>query len=907
MKKIVTLLIQLLPIFCFGQRDGYFQQKADFTIDVELNTTDNTLDGFVIINYTNHSPDTLRYIWFHLWPNAYKNDRTAFSEQFLLLGRTDFYFSDESQRGYINKLNFTVNGTPAMLEDHPRYIDVAKLVLPVPLPPGKTIRIESPFHEKLPFLFSRGGYDSSFYMVTQWYPKPAVYDKEGWHPMPYLDQGEFFSEFGDYTVHITLPVNYDLAATGQRTQSTVSGKTRTITHSQENVHDFAWFAGKDLQIDTGSMKSISGKTIKLFAYYQKKNEEVWKNSIRFIEETVRNREQDLGPYPYQTITVVEAPPAFSGGMEYPTITSIQQTNDEETLNELINHEVGHNWTYAALANNERDYPWMDEGMTSFYTDHFISRKYRENILKSRRSFIEKRLPFNYDNFIYRYQISQRVDQPIALPSQDFSSDNYYASIYYKAPVWMQRLRDFLGPETFQQCMHAYYQKWKFKHPYPQDFKNVVQEVSGKNVDSIFNLLYTKGNIIPYPPKKFRFRPLFDFSQTQRYHYLFVSPSVGVNHYDYFMAGLSVHNYTLPEPPLHFFFTPMIGTRSKKFTAMGRIGYTIKSYGPIRKFETSLAFSKFDMREFTDSTGKRNYLDFSKLVPAFRLTFRKKSPLSHAESYLQWKTYLIRETNLSFRRDTIHNINIIEYPKESRYVNELVFAHENDRVLYPFSYKAVAQQSDGFVRLSLDANQYFNYPAGGGLNVRIFGGKLIYTNNSKPRYQFKRYQFNMTGPDGYEDYTYSNYFLGRNEFDGVLSQQIMIRDGGFKIRTDLLSNKVGTSDDWLTAVNFNTTLPARINPFSMNTGIISFKAFLDIGTYSSAWQNDAETGKFLYDAGLQIDLAKSLFKIYVPILYSKVYRDYYKSTIPDGKRFWKTISFSIDIQNFRLRKFLDIPN
>ena len=151
MKKIFLLCLfycQMHFSFC---QTKYFQQQVNYTIDVTLNDVQNFLDGFEIINYTNNSPDTLKFIWFHLWPNAYKNDRTAFSEQMLELGLTDFYFSDEKKRGYINHLDFKVNGITTNLEDHPQYIDVAKLILPTPLLPGETIKISTPFHEKIPF------------------------------------------------------------------------------------------------------------------------------------------------------------------------------------------------------------------------------------------------------------------------------------------------------------------------------------------------------------------------------------------------------------------------------------------------------------------------------------------------------------------------------------------------------------------------------------------------------------------------------------------------------------------------------------------------------------------------------------------------------------------------------------
>src|SRR5437773_2388768 len=160
---------------------NYWQQQVNYTIDVTLNDKDHSLDAFEKLEYTNNSPDTLKFIWFHIWPNAYKNDKTAFSEQELLIGQTKFYFSDKEQRGYINRLDFKVNNVTADVEDHPLYIDVIKLILPTPLPPQQKILITTPFHVQLPFNFSRGGHDGQSYQATQWFPKPAVYDKYGWH------------------------------------------------------------------------------------------------------------------------------------------------------------------------------------------------------------------------------------------------------------------------------------------------------------------------------------------------------------------------------------------------------------------------------------------------------------------------------------------------------------------------------------------------------------------------------------------------------------------------------------------------------------------------------------------------------------------------------------------------------
>jgi hypothetical protein len=242
--------------------------------------------------------------------------------------------------------------------------------------------------------------------------------------------------------------------------------------------------------------------------------------------------------------------------------------------------------------------------------------------------------------------------------------------------------------------------------------------------------------------------------------------------------------------------------------------------------------------------------------------------------------------------------------ENRTLNQLKLVGENNRALYPYRGELKVEQGKNFLRAAFTGNYFFNYAKGGGLSTRFFAGKFFYTTPKTFTKQFEtdRYQLNMTGPNGYEDYTYSDYFIGRNEFEGAASQQIMVRDGGFKVRTELLADKVGKTDDWLMAVNFNTTIPSNINPLNVLPVKIPLKIFVDIGTYADAWKKNSTEDRFLFDAGLQIPILKETINIYVPLLYSKVYKDYIKSTLDKKNRFLKTISFSIDISNFSLRKF-----
>lgn len=893
-----SLLLLCCTIFfslrALCQKDSYWQQQVNYDIAVTLNDADHTLDGFLKMEYINNSPDSLKYIWIHLWPNAFKNDKTAFTDQALENGSTDFYFSDESNRGYINRLNFKVNEIIAAIEDHPQHQDIVKLLLPSALAPGNKILIETPFHVKLPFNFSRGGHIGQSYQITQWYPKPAVYDRKGWHPMPYLDQGEFYSQFGNYKVKINVPGKYVVASTGVLKNETTDENIKILNFEQDNVHDFAWFADKDFIILHDTLQ-LASKIINVYAYHLPKSKEAWANSIRYIKSAILTKSKWLGEYPYDIISVVERPGKNVGGMEYPAITLISTSGDEHFMDFLVNHEVGHNWFYGILASNERMHPWMDEGMNSYYDRKYNLQQYgREGIrLDTKNAFLDKRIPDDIEDAVLRSLINVKKDQPIETPSEQFTALNYGLVPYSKTAQWMQLLQKEMGDTAFDQMMQVYYQRWKFKHPYPEDFKSVAEEIHNQSLDSVFALLNKKGRQQTVK-KDLILMSFFSLKETDKHNYIFLAPAVGYNFYDKVMIGGLIHNYTLPLNKLQFFAAPLFATGSKKINGIGRISYTLFPGNSGQKFEIAVTVSKFTGDTFTDSTNTPHYLDFSKIVPSLKFTFANKDSRSTVTKYIQWKTFLINERSYLFTRDTVNQNYIITYPTESRYVHQLNFVFENNRKLYPYHAILQGENGDGFIKANFTANYYFNYAKGGGLNVRFFAGKFFYTGD-KLTAPFKTYQYhlNMTGANGYEDYTYSNYFIGRNEFEGLLSQQIMIKDGGFKVRTDLLSSKYGRSDDWLTAANFTTDVPKTILP-------IPLKLFADIGTYAEAWKKDAQTGKFVFDAGLQISLLKNIINIYIPVLYSKAYRDYFKSYIPE-KRFRRNISFSIDIQNISIKK------
>lgn len=521
----ITAFIISLCFTTIVNAQSYWQQEVNYSIDVSLNDKQHSLEGFERMEYINHSPDTLRFIWIHLWPNAYKNDRTAFTDQQLQNGNTAFYFSGQEDKGYINKLNFKVDDVTAETIDHPNYIDIVQLILPSPLAPGQKIIITTPFHVQLPTNFSRGGHIGESYQATQWYPKPAVYDKQGWHPMPYLDQGEFYSEFGKFDVRITVPANYVVAATGElqeeaeknwlRNRSSFDWKSekkkiktkggsyktvyqefpassetkKTLTFKEDRIHDFAWFADKRFIVNTDTCRLYSGKIISVSSYYLPEEKLQWQHSLSFAKQAVKQRSSWIGEYPYSNVSVVQGPKGYGAGMEYPTITVIPPTGDEIVLDKVIEHEIGHNWFYGILASNERQYPWMDEGFNSYYENRHSMLKYPNGDQKFGRT------PFHAKD-MGRIMVNSiaalKKDQPITTPSDSLSELNYALSAYLKTAEWLSYLEAQYGRDKLDKAMRDYYEQWKFKHPQPEDLQKSFSASLGIPADSLFAYLYKKG-------------------------------------------------------------------------------------------------------------------------------------------------------------------------------------------------------------------------------------------------------------------------------------------------------------------------------------------------------------------------------------------------------------------------------
>lgn len=510
----------------------YWQQNVDYTIDVRLDDVLHELTGTISMQYTNNSPDELSVIYMHLWPNAYQNNSTAFAKQELENKSVTFQYAAKDERGYIDGLDWKVNVESASFEYDSENHDYGKLILPSAIKSGQTITITTPFHVKIPASkFSRLGHSDNAYQLTQWYPKPAVYDAKGWHPIPYLNQGEFYSEYGNYTVNISVPSNYVIGASGdlqtqseidflnQKAEETLKMRTdnkdlsypesskeyKTIQYKINQAHDFAWFADKRFHVLKGEViLPYTQRKVTTYTYFTNLEADLWMKSIEYVNRAVLNYSEWVGEYQWNVCQALEGALSAGEGMEYPTITIIGESGNGQMLDNVITHEVGHNWFYGMFGFNERRFPWMDEGINSYYENRYMEKYYPGKTLAGQLAGVP--LP---ESFASKMTLLEGVAilnsalektnklQAIDLPAADYTSFNYGTVVYMKTAYCFNYLASYLGQNNFDRAMSKYFTLDKMQHSYPEDMQKVFEEETGEKLDWFFKQLLSSDRSIDY--------------------------------------------------------------------------------------------------------------------------------------------------------------------------------------------------------------------------------------------------------------------------------------------------------------------------------------------------------------------------------------------------------------------------
>jgi len=485
MNKIIAFLFLVLG-FDTSAQDGYWQQEVQYKMDIDFDADQHTFTGNQVLTYTNNSPDTLHRVFYHLYFNAFRpgsmmdvRSRTIVDPDPRIDDRINNL--QPSEIGFHNieklmqdgkKVAFSVEGT------------VAEVKLAQPLLPGKSTTFEMKFNSQVPIQIRRSGRNNKEgvdYTMTQWYPKLAEYDRDGWHSEPYVSR-EFHGVFGTFEVEITIDSKYTLTGTGvvQNPQEVGHGYAETTPTSvkttwkfkAENVHDFAWAADPEYNHLTTTL--TSGTELHFFHRNDSMINENWSRLVPFTEQLFNIMNDQFGEYPYQQFSVIQG---GDGGMEYPMCTMITGTGGFGGLVSVTVHEAIHNWYYGVLASNEQKYPWMDEGFTTYAQNLVLDSLFKRNRLnphqRSMQSYIGNALSGN--------------EEPLSTGADHYETNRAYGSnAYSKGCVFLVQLSDIVGQETFSRAMISYYNQWKFKHPTPQDFKRVMEKASGMELDWYFD-------------------------------------------------------------------------------------------------------------------------------------------------------------------------------------------------------------------------------------------------------------------------------------------------------------------------------------------------------------------------------------------------------------------------------------
>jgi hypothetical protein len=484
MKFIFVNIISLLISTQLLSQSAYWQQKADYTIDVELNTTNHQLKGKQSLMYYNASPDSLHRVFYHLYFNAFQPGSEMDERSRNILDpdrrvRDRIFHLKENEIGFQKIHSLTLNGEPCSFKVVGTILEVA---LPRAIKPGEKVNFDMEFTSQVPVQIRRSGrhnMEGIEYTMTQWYPKMAMYDKDGWHANPYIGR-EFYSNFGDYKVNIQAPANYVIGGTGLNTVKNKDNNQKRWQFEAKNVHDFAWAADPDYQHDS---LVIEGLTTLHFYYQTDTLAQQWKDIQKDVQRLFEIMSEKFGKYPYPQFSVIQG---GDGGMEYPMCTMIRGYGDYKGKLALIAHEAFHNWYYGILASNEFRYPWMDEGFTSYAEEVVLHTLYGES---------DKGLMANQMR-TYTYYASQDWEVPMSTPADFYERNSAYGiNSYVKGSLFLHQLNYIVGQSDFEKIMLRYFDEWKFKHPTPWDFLRVAERTSGMELDwYLEQWLYTKHHI-----------------------------------------------------------------------------------------------------------------------------------------------------------------------------------------------------------------------------------------------------------------------------------------------------------------------------------------------------------------------------------------------------------------------------
>ncbi len=488
-KNTLLFLLSLGTVLSLSAQSNYWQQRVHYVMDIDMNVQTNRFSGKQKLEYWNNSPDTLKQVFYHLYWNAFQpgsmmDVRSQRQGKILVNNRPDWDTRvrdrianlKPDEIGYQKILSLKMNGVPQQYEVHET---ILKVNLSKPILPKQKVVFDMEFEAQVPLQIRRSGRDNPTtkvrYSMSQWYPRICAYDREGWHPTPYVGR-EFYGPFGTFDVNITIDKNYILGGTGYLTNAQQigygyeasgikvvrpAGDKLTWKFTASNVHDFMWAADPEFVHKTRVLKE--GITLRLLYKPAGKDPKEWEAILDKAEKAYPYIAKHFGAYPYKQYSFITG---GDGGMEYPMATLLASPG-------AWLHEWMHSWYQGVLATNESLYAWMDEGFTSYADDRV------EAWLNGDTS--ARRVPDYYRS--YYFIVRSGLEEPLTTHADHFNTNAAYSvASYSKGAVFLEQLGYIVGASVRDQILLDYYNKWKFKHPDVNDFIHVAEQRSGLKLD-----------------------------------------------------------------------------------------------------------------------------------------------------------------------------------------------------------------------------------------------------------------------------------------------------------------------------------------------------------------------------------------------------------------------------------------
>ncbi|MBU2949663.1 M1 family metallopeptidase [Tamlana agarivorans] len=483
----------------------YWQQHVDYKMEIDMDVNTYQYKGTQKLVYTNNSPDVLNKVFYHLYFNAFQpgSEMDVRSQN---IPDPDARVKDRigklkpNEIGYIKVNSLKQNGVTI---NHETVGTVLEVELAKPIQPGESVTFDMVFDAQVPIQIRRSGRNNKegvALSMTQWYPKLAEYDYEGWHADPYIGR-EFHGVWGDFDVTLNIDKNYVVGGTGYiqnpndvghgyETGTVKTPKSEKLTwhFKAPNVHDFTWAADPEYKHDT--MQVPNGPLLH-FLYKSTMPAdklENWKNLQPKTVELMQFYSENIGKYPYDQYSVIQG---GDGGMEYAMCTLILGEGEFDGLFGVTAHELAHTWFQFLLATNELTNYWMDEGFAQYFGKLAESKINGKSFKKDTKQ--------TYD--VYSYYANSGTEQPMTTQADRFHFNRSSSiSAYYKGYVFLSQLAYVIGQENQEKTIKAYFDQWAFKHPNGNDFIRVAEKVSGLELDWYLNDWTRTLNTIDYGVK-----------------------------------------------------------------------------------------------------------------------------------------------------------------------------------------------------------------------------------------------------------------------------------------------------------------------------------------------------------------------------------------------------------------------